>query len=135
MTLNPNLYLWIMKCCRVIILLFFIGCQNNEADAPELFTEEAQSIASTGVLMSAEIREIGPVRPVNFGFLWDTQPDLTMAAASNKYFGGSTSETRKFSIQLSNLTASTKYYYRGFAANGDYSKIYYGNVVTFTTLP
>ena len=124
-----------MKHWRVFILLFFIGCQNNEADAPELFTEEAQAIASTGVLMGAEIKEIGPVRPVNYGFLWDAQPDLTMAAAANKYIGGSTMDTRKFSIQLNNLPASTKYYYRGFAANGDYSKIYYGNVVTFTTLP
>lgn len=124
-----------MKHWRVFILFFFIGCQNNEADAPELFTEEAQAIASTGVLMGAEIKEIGPVRPVNYGFLWDSQPDITMIGAVNKYIGGSTSDTRKFSIQLSNLTSSTKYYYRGFAANADYSKIYYGNVVTFTTLP
>ncbi len=124
-----------MKHWRIFILLLFIGCQDNEADVPELFTEDAQAIASTGVLMGAEIKAIGPVRPVNFGFLWDTQSDLTMVASANKYIGGSTSDTRKFSIQLSNLYSSTKYYYRGFAANSDYSKIYYGNVVTFTTLP
>ena len=112
-----------------------MGCQDNEADAPELLTAEAQQIASNGVLMGCEIKEIGPVRPVNYGFLWDKQPDLTTIASANKYIGGSTSDPRTFSIQLSNLTAATKYYYRGFAANADYSKIYYGNVVTFTTLP
>ena len=124
-----------MKYWRVIIVLFFIGCQDNEADAPELQTAEAQQIASNGVVMSCEIKQVGPVRPVNYGFLWDKQPDLTTIASTNKYIGGSTSEPRTFSIQLNNLTAATKYYYRGFAANADYSKIYYGNVVTFTTLP
>ena len=124
-----------MKPWRIIILLFFIGCQDNEADAPELQTAEAQQIASNGVVMSCEIKEVGPVRPVNYGFFWDKQPDLTTIASANKYIGGSTSDPRTFSIQLSNLTAATKYYYRGFAANADYSKIYYGNIVSFTTLP
>ena len=119
---------------------FFIGllllsCQDNEADFPELQTAEAQQIGSSSVVMGCEIKEVGPVRPINYGFLWDKQPDLTMVAAANKYIGGSTSDPRIFSIQQGNLTASTKYYYRGFAANADYSKIYYGNVVSFTTLP
>ena len=124
-----------MKHWRVIIVLFFVGCQNNEADYPELQTDEAQQIANNGVVMGCEIREVGPVRPVNYGFLWDKQPDLTTIASANKYIGGSTSDPRTFSIQLNNLTAATKYYYRGFAANADYSKIYYGNIVSFTTLP
>ena len=124
-----------MKYWRIFILLIFISCQDNEADAPEMFTEDAQAIGSTGVLMGAEIKKIGPVRPVNFGFLWDTQENISMATAANKYIGGSTSDARKFSIQLSNLYSSTKYYYRGFAANADYSKIYYGNIIAFTTLP
>ena len=102
---------------------------------PELQTEEAQQIGSTSVVMGAEIKEIGPVKPVNYGFLWDTQSDITIANAKNKIILGSTSDPRKFSVKLDKLSLSTQHYYRGFAANGDYSKIYYGNVVTFTTLP
>ena len=42
---------------------------------------------------------------------------------------------RSFSIKLDKLVPATLHYYRGFAANGDYSKIYYGGTVTFATLP
>src|SRR5882672_8055229 len=122
-----------MKYGFAIILLLCFSCQNNEADAPEMLTEDAQAIGSTGVFMGGEIKEIGPVRPVNFGFLWDSQPDISLVTATNKYVIGSTTDPKKFSIQLSNLIPSTKYYYRSFSANSDYSKIYYGNVVNFTT--
>ena len=117
------------------ILVLLLSCQDNEADAPDLTTAEAQQIANNGAVMGCEIKEVGPVRPINYGFLWDTQANVSIVAAANKYIAGSTSSPRTFSIQLNNLTAATKYYYRGFAANADYSKIYYSNVVTFTTLP
>ncbi len=122
------------KWCAVLVLLV-MGCQDNEANAPQLVTEEAQQIGATSVVMGAEIKEIGPIRPVNYGFLWDSQKDLSIISSKNKLILGSTSEPRKFSIKLDNLTPSTAYYYRAFAANVDYSKIYYSNVVTFTTLP
>ena len=123
------------KWCALCWILLLWGCQVNEADAPELQTREAQQISSAGVVMEAEIKEIGPVRPVNFGFLWDTQPDITIASAKNKIVLGLANDPRLFSIKLDKLTPSTQYFYRGFAANGDFSKIYYGNTVTFTTLP
>ena len=116
-------------------ILLLVACQVNEADAPEVQTEEAQQIGSTSVVMGAEIREIGPVKPVNYGFLWDTQSDVTIATAKNKVILGSTTDPRKFSIKLDKLVPATLHYYRGFAANGDYSKIYYGGTVTFATLP
>jgi len=112
-----------------------MACQSNEADAPELVTRGAQQIGQTSVVLEAQITEVGPVRPILFGLLWDTQPDLSMAVAANRNVLGSTSEPRLFSIKLENLTASTTYYYRGFTANGGYTKIYYGNSQTFTTLP
>ena len=100
-----------------------------------MLTEEAQQIGATSVVMGAEIKEIGPVRPIQYGFLWDKQQDLSIVSAANKVLLGSASEARKFSIKLDNLKPTTTYYYRGFAANGDYSKIYYGNIATFITLP
>lgn len=125
----------VMKYWWVVCLCLIAGCQNNEASAPELVTDDAQQIGATSVVMGAEIKQIGPVRPVNFGFLWDIQPDISIVASKNKLVIGSATEPRKFSIKLDNLTASTVYYYRGFAANEDYSKIYYSNTVMFTTLP
>ncbi|MBY0434517.1 MAG: fibronectin type III domain-containing protein [Cyclobacteriaceae bacterium] len=123
-----------MKKWFFISLLLF-QCQNDEADAPELITEDAQQIGTTSVVMGAEVKKIGPVRPVNYGFLWDTQPDISIATAGNKVILGSLSGPRKFSIRLDNLKPATTYYYRGFAANEGYSIIYYAGTVQFTTLP
>ncbi len=119
----------------LFLILFLIGCQNNEADAPELSTDEAQQIGATSVVMGAEIRAIGPVRPLNFGFLWDSKQDISIVSSANKIVLGSTGSARKFSIKLDNLTPTTTYYYRGFAANEDYSKIYYSGIASFKTLP
>jgi hypothetical protein len=124
-----------MRKLITILALVFLGCQNNEADVPELRTEEAQQIGATSVVMEAGITEIGPVRPMKYGILWDKQSDLSIVASANKNILGSADGPRKFSIKVDNLSPSTTYYYRGFAANDDYSKIYYSNVVTFTTLP
>ncbi|CAN5330433.1 hypothetical protein BH09BAC3_BH09BAC3_28960 [soil metagenome] len=118
-----------------LLLVVAVGCQNNEADFPELSTDEAQQIGATSVVMGAEIREIGPVRPVNYGFLWDTQSDITIASSRNKIILGSASAARKFSIKLEILAPNTKYYYRGFASSVDNTKFYYSGVVSFTTLP
>ena len=87
------------------------------------------------MVMGAEIKQIGPVRPVHYGFLWDIQPNLSVIGATNEIVLGEASEPRKFSIKVDNLSPSTLYYYRGFAANSDYSKIYYADIVSFTTLP
>lgn len=124
-----------MRRIFLLLLVIFTACQNDEADEPEVRTYDAQQIASNGAVMSGEITQIGPVRPVNFGFLWDTQSSIFIGTAASKYLGGSATEARKFSIQVGTLTANTKYYYRSYAANADYTKIYYGDVVSFTTLP
>jgi len=124
-----------MKSALIVGLFLLVACQQPEADSPEMQTSEAQQIGATSVVMETEIKQIGPVRPVNYGFFWDTQSDLTIVASKNRVILGSTSQARKFSIRLDNLTANTTYFYRGFAANADYSRIYYSNIVTFTTLP
>ena len=110
------------------------ACQVNEADAPEMNTDDAQQIGTTSVVMGASIKEIGPIRPMNYGFLWDVQSDLSIINAANKKVLGSASGPKIYSIRLDNLTKSTTYYYRSFTANEDYSKIYYGNTVSFKTL-
>jgi hypothetical protein len=119
----------------LLLLILLCGCQDNEPDSPEMATEEAQQIGSTSVVMGGNIKAVGPVRPINFGFLWDTNQDLNVVAAKNKIVLGATSDPRKFSINLSNLTPATTYYYCAFSADDRYTKIYYGNTITFNTLP
>ena len=119
-----------------ICFLLLAACQTNEADFPELLTKAAQQIGVDSAVLEAEIVEVGPIRPITFGFLWDSQGnDLTIATAANKNILGTTSDPRKFSILVESLNSATTYYYRSFAANSDYTRIYYGAVVSFTTLP
>ncbi|MBS1544442.1 MAG: fibronectin type III domain-containing protein [Bacteroidetes bacterium] len=124
-----------MKRILLLLVLFASSCQVNEADAPEVVTTDPQEIGRTSAVIWADLREVGPVRPVNYGFLWDTQSNLNTLIAKSNFVIGSTSDKKTFSIKIENLTPATTYYYRGFAANADYSKIYYGNIVTVTTLP
>ena len=116
------------------LILIIIGCQTDEPDYPEVITKEEQQVGATSVVLEAEVKDVGPVRPINFGFLWDVQQDVTIAFATT-IVSGQTSEPRTYSIKLDNLTSSTKYYYRSFVANEGYTSIYYGQVLSFTTLP
>jgi hypothetical protein len=123
---------------RIGILLWFVvlltGCDNDEAEFPELITSEAQQIGSTSVLLEAEIRECGSVRPIQYGFLWGTTPGINLFNVMNKVDLGATIDKRKFSIRLDALTPGTQYFIRSFAAYPDYTHIYYGNEISFITL-
>ncbi len=119
----------------LFILLLLVACQSNEADAPELITKPAQQIGTTSAVLEAEITEVGPIRPITFGFLYDVQPDLNIGTGANQYLGGTTSDPRLYSIKVETFLPNTTYYYRSFAANSGFTQIHYGAVVTFTTLP
>lgn len=125
-----------MKTLRLFIFcsLLMSGCDTDEAEFPELITAEAQQIGATSVVWEAEIKETGTIRPIRYGFIWDTTAGLNLFRASNKLDLGETSEKRKFSIKPETLSSGTTYFVRSFAANQDYTKIYYGNEITFTTL-
>jgi hypothetical protein len=124
-----------MRKLGLICLLLLGACQVYEPDSPGMVTQDAQEIGSTSVVMEGKIEVVGPVKPIHYGFLWDTGQDLTVVGTKNMQVLGSSSEPRTFSIRLDNLVPATTYYYRCFSANDGYSKIYYGNVVSFTTLP
>ena len=98
-------------------------------------TSEAQQIGATSVVLEADIIETGSIRPIRYGFLWDVTGGLNILTAANTLDLGSTSAKRKYSIKLEMLSPNTQYFVRSFAANEDYTKIYYGNEITFTTLP
>ena len=119
----------------LLLLVLLTGCQDNEADRPELETKPAQQVGATSALLEAELVETGPIKPVVVGFLWGTTSDLTIFSAPDKHTFGTTSEKGPFSIHVDHLAPITTYYYRAFAADTDFTKIYYGAVVSFTTLP
>lgn len=118
-----------------LLLAVVCSCQDNEADFPGLLTKDAQQIGNSSAVFEAELVEVGPVRPILIGFLWDTQQDITIGTASQKFVIGPESNPRLFSINVGNLLPATTYYYRSFAANTSYTKLYYGQLVSFTTLP
>lgn len=115
--------------------MLLCACQNNEADIPELNTRNAQVIGGDSAVLDGELAEIGPVRPVTIGFLWDVQEDINIATAKNKYIIGTTDSPRTFSVLIDKLLPDTTYYYRSFAATNNFSNLYYGQVISFTTLP
>ncbi len=117
-----------------LFCLVFSGCDTDEAEFPKLITSAAQQIGSTSVVLEAEIKETGSIRPIQYGFFWSTTPGINIFNATNKLDLGQTSEKRKYSIKLESLTPNTQYFVRSFSSNPDYSKIYYGNEISFTTL-
>ncbi|MBL7850918.1 MAG: hypothetical protein JNN04_08455 [Cyclobacteriaceae bacterium] len=119
----------------IVLLVLLAACQDNEADRPELRTKAAQEVGSTSAVLEAELVETGPIKPLTVGFLWGTTTDLSIFSAPSRHIFGDTSGKGPFSIKVENFTASTTYYYRAFAADTGFTKIYYGTVVSFTTLP
>lgn len=121
---------------RVVFLALFLlfGCDTDEAEFPVLVTAEAQQIGTTSVVLEANFKEIGTFRPVRFGFIWGKAPELNIFNAPEKLDLGETSGVRKFSIKLEMLAPASIYYVRSYAALPDYSKIYYGNEIIFSTL-
>lgn len=124
-----------MRFVYFFAFLVVLGCQDDEADRPELLTKPAQQIGSTSAVLDAELTETGPIKPLVTGFLWGTTTDLSIFSAPNRYVGGETSSKGPFSIKIESLAPGTTYSYRSFAADPGFSKIYYGAVVSFTTLP
>lgn len=124
-----------MRSRWLFLLLVAFACQENEADAPGMLTKPAQEIGSTSAVLEAEVTETGPIKPITIGFLWSTASDLTIASAPGQHIVGPTSAKGPFSIKVETFTPGTTYYYRSFAANPEFTRIYYGAVVSFETLP
>ena len=126
-----------MNFKNITLLLFFslAACDKGEAVDPVVATDDPQQIGKTSVVITATIQETGSIRPIQYGFLWGASGGLNLLTAKNKLDLGSTGSKKTYSIKLDSLTANTSYFARAYTASPDYSKIYYGNEVSFTTLP
>src|SRR6267378_2511898 len=126
-----------MNFRNITLYLLFIlaGCDKGEAVDPVVATNDPQQIGKTSVVLEATIKEAGSIRPIQYGFLWGTTGGLNIVTAKNRLDLGSTDVKKTYSVKLDSLTANTTYFATAYAASPDYSKIYYGNEISFKTLP
>lgn len=118
-----------------LFLMLLAACDSNEAIDPEVLTTDPLEIGKTSFVIQAQITEAGSVRPIRYGFLWDTVGGLNIQTATHTIDLGTTDQKKLYSVKLEDLTAGTNYYVKAFTANLNYTRIYYGNEITVTTLP
>ncbi len=91
-------------------------------------TGNITSITAQDALGSGNITSDGGGAIISRGLCWSTQQNPTL---SNPNVTGGTS-TGTFNLTMNNLTPSTTYYVKAFAANAAGTS--YGNQITFTTI-
>ena len=117
--------------------LFFslMACDHNEAVNPVVITDDPPQLGTTSAVIEGNIKETGSIRPIKYGFLWDSLSGLNILTAKHRIDLGPTDVNIIYQVALTGLTANTQYFVKAYAANTDYSMIYYGNEVPFKTLP
>ena len=107
-------------------MLAVSGCGKKKQ--PEVQTVGVSDITSSSAKLNAVIINDGNDRIVSSGFYYSTDQGMSnKQTVQNNGYGSSES----FSVYLSNLQASTTYYYQAFAINGKGTGI--GEVMSFTT--
>lgn len=132
---NINPYIYKMRIPALLLsILFLISCNGDEADRPEMKTLPAGEVGLSRAVLRGLVKEVGPLKPVDYGFLMSTTGGVNVLNAKNKWVVGATSEKdTDFSIEVNELTANTTYFVRSFASDPSFSSITYGNEVSFKT--
>lgn len=122
------------KAIFLFLALALFACQQDEADKPKVETRGAGAIGLNKVVLQAELLEVGPIKPVQYGFLWSTTGGVNAISAQGKVVVGEAFEGElPFSYEITNLSPGTNYFVRAFASTNGFSNIYYGDEITFTT--
>lgn len=82
---------------------------------PTVTTQAASAVSQTTATLNGNVTSDGGDSITERGFYWSASPNVTDADTKVVVSG----TTGAFSTNLSGLTASTPYYYRSFAANGE----------------
>jgi hypothetical protein len=121
----------------IACFLFFLllaACQSDEADEPELRTNSVDGIGLNRAVLEGEVVEVGPLKPIQYGFLWSTEAGVTILSATNSLLVGEALERNiEYSVELNELIEDTDYFVRAFAVDPSLSSVYYGNEVSFRT--
>lgn len=121
---------------RIVILLLTLclfACQTDEADEPEVQTNSVTGIGLNRAVLQATLEEVGPLKPVQYGFLLSTEAGVNVVNATQLLVGQTYESPLDFSIELSDLQPNTVYFVRAFASNTTFTTIYYGDEVSFQT--
>ena len=125
-----------MKRILFFAILITLSCSKDEGYVSCIYqytleTEEATNISDTSAIISGRVIvtsdncTVSPSAQKGFVYSTNSQPNINDNLV--------TSTEEQFNVTLTNLNPSTTYYVRAFIAssNGEY----YGNEISFTTLP
>jgi hypothetical protein len=111
--------------------LLIMSCSEEDANTPTVQLHSISQLTHSSATLQGEVISSGSSDVLQKGFVWDTDPSPTIDLSMKAFQGGSS--IGLYSIQLTELTPDTKYYFRPFASNG--AGVAYGDEHTFTTLP
>lgn len=117
----------------LLLLSFCFACQSDEADAPEVKTNSITGIGLNRAILQATLEEVGPLKPVQYGFLLSTQAGVNVINAKQLLVGQTSESPMDYSIELADLQPNTAYFVRAFASNTSFTTIYYGEEISFRT--
>jgi hypothetical protein len=122
------------KIIFLFLALSLIACQQDEADKPKVETRGTDAVGLNKAVLQAELLEVGPIKPVQYGFLWSTINGVDVISAQGKVVVGESSEGElPFSYEITNLSPGTDYFVRAFASTNGFTNICYGEEIAFTT--
>ena len=126
------------KLFYLITILFaalFTACENDEPGIPsKVETGAAENITATSAILKGMVNvDIIDYEEIVFGVLYSTKAEelATLAAPSKN---GLVLVGNEFRVEVTDLTAETKYYYRAYVMLNTL-QILLGDVKEFTTLP
>lgn len=123
-----------MRKLILFIALFVVACQQDEADEPWAETKAVSGIALNKAVFQAVLQDVGPIKPVQYGFFWSETSGVNAISAQGKIVVGEAFEGElPYSYEATNLTPGTTYFVRAFASINGFSSIYYGDEFSFTT--
>ncbi len=116
-----------------ILLIAITSCQEyNGFDFPIVHTGQVTGISSEGAIFSAKVTELGKLKILEYGFVWDYESKPTIEK-SEKYIMPDTPMTGVYSQHVSTtLIEGITYYVRSYIRTSQY--ITYGEEVSFVSL-
>lgn len=102
--------------------------------SPSVKTQAATNVAATTATGNATVTDLGDVKPVKYGLVWNTSSGPTIDLTTKTEL--TTPTTDPFTSTITNLTPNTTYYARAYATNTASTPAagtVYGEEVSFTT--
>jgi len=121
-----------------LLILLFTTCDDDKEtlEEPQVLTNDVTKITSFGALFSAQL-QLGTKEPVqHYGFIWDSNPNVSLNFAEKIDLGAAT-KSGEFTAEVNSaLEPNARYYVRAFAISkqGNLDHLIYGNEVTFISL-